>query len=430
MSITTYSYPREKDKMLSPHFKLGEFVTASDYSDIGYPSSVPIDDKLLEILETIREHFECDYATISSGYRTPACDVAAGGSGSGRHTKGMAADVQFVRGGSPIPSRIIACYAQDIGVKGIGYYCGGAEFWTHLDTRTDSVWFGDERDYSCGYSNYYSYTGTTKSEVYPSGSSSTAGASSTTRPALSPAASGSTVSKNTMTTSQNMINIIKEQEGLSLKACKAIPSEEHWSIGYGHYGPEVGANQTITESEAEALLKSDLKVFENAVNSAVKIGITQAQFDACVSLAYNIGIGAFAGSDIVKFINGRQFGHACVDFPSWRKAGGKILVGLQSRRQIEMEFFGIGENFTIKSTMNIRSGPGIEKSIRKVSQITSNGRECVVDKNASANAMFKPGTVVTALELKAIFTTARIDVWLRCPSGWICVRQGAEVYVD
>lgn len=427
MSITTYSYPKDKDKQLSEHFKMGEFVASSDYYDIGYPSSVPVDDKLLSILEEIRAHFNCDYAIISSGYRTPACDMSVGGSGSGYHTKGMAADVQFVRNGSPIPSRIIACYAQDIGVKGIGYYCGGAEFWTHLDTRSNTAWFGDERDYSCGYNDYYSYTGTKESEVYPNGTASTASSGVSS---VMPAATAVTSAKKNLTTSQAMVDIIKEQEGLSLKACKAIPSEEYWTIGYGHYGAEVGANQTITEPEAEALLKSDLKVFENAVNSAVKVGLTQSQFDACISLAYNIGTGAFANSDIVKNINGGKFGHACVDFPSWRKAGGQILAGLFSRRQIEMDFFGLGEEFTITNTMNIRSGPGTNNSIRKVSQITANGRECVVDKTTTANAMFKPGTVVTALELKAIHTTAKVEVWLRCPSGWICARDGDDVYVN
>ena len=263
--------------------------------------------------------------------------------------------------------------------------------------------------------------------MYPNGTASTASSGVSS---VMPAATSVTSAKKNLTTSQAMVDIIKEQEGLSLKACKAIPSEEYWTIGYGHYGAEVGANQTITEPEAEALLKSDLKVFENAVNSAVKVGLTQSQFDACISLAYNIGTGAFANSDIVKNINGGKFGHACVDFPSWRKAGGQILAGLISRRQIEMDFFGMGEEFTITNTMNIRSGPGTNNSIRKVSQITANGRECVVDKTTTANAMFKPGTVVTALELKAIHTTAKVEVWLRCPSGWICARDGDDVYVN
>ena len=73
-----------------------------------------------------------------------------------------------------------------------------------------------------------------------------------------------------------MVDVIKTWEGLSLKACKAVSTEKYWTIGYGHYGAEVKANQTITEAEAEALLKSDLKVFENAVNAAVKVNITQS----------------------------------------------------------------------------------------------------------------------------------------------------------
>ena len=170
-------------------------------------------------------------------------------------------------------------------------------------------------------------------------------------------------------------------------------------------------------------------MFESAVNAAVKVNITQAQFDACVSLAYNIGTGAFANSDIVANINAGKIGHACVDFPSWRLSGGQILVGLQRRRQSEMEFFGTGANFTLTCTMNIRSGPGTNNPVKKVSQITANGRECAVDKSANANAVFKSGTVVTALELKAVFSTASIDVWLRCPSGWICARQNKDIFI-
>ena len=428
MSITYYSYPKEKDKQLSKHFKMGEFVSDSDYTDGHYPSSVPIHDKLPEILENVYEHFGATCGIICSGYRTPDCDREVGGSGSGPHTIGIAVDVYYYRNGEPIPSRLVSCYLQDIGIKGIGYNCGGNPNGTHFDMRgygvwEGSVWFGDETDYSSGYNDFYSYTRTSKAEVYPSKVSVSSSANVTATPTVNNV-------KLKLSTSQAMVDIIKEQEGLSLKACKAIPSEEYWTIGYGHYGAEVSADQTITEREAEALLKSDLKVFENAVNSAVNCELSQSQFDACISLAYNIGIGAFANSDIVEFINSGKFGHACVDFPSWRTAGGQILAGLFSRRQIEMEYFGLGENFTLTGSMNVREAPGINNSVRKVSQITANGRENVVDTNPSANAVFKPGTVVTALELKAVHTTTRVDVWLHCPSGWICARMGDEVFVD
>ena len=429
MSITYYSYPRDKGKVLSKHFKMGEFVSSSDYTSGNYPSSVPIHDKLPEILEKVYDHFGATCGIICSGYRTPACDRSVGGSGSGPHTLGIAVDVYYYKNGKPIPSRLVSCYLQDIGIKGIGYKCGGNPNGTHFDMRgfgvwEGSVWFGDETDYSCGHNDYYSYTGTKKSEVYPSGSTTSSSSSASSAPPTSTSAG-----KKTFTTSQKMVDVIKTWEGLSLRACKAVSTEKYWTIGYGHYGSDVSANQTITEAQAEALLKSDLKVFESAVNAAVKVNITQAQFDACVSLAYNIGTGAFANSDIVAFINAGKIGHACVDFPSWRLSGGQILVGLQRRRQSEMEFFGTGANFTLTSTMNIRSGPGTNNPVKKVSQITANGRECAVDKSANANAVFKSGTVVTALELKAVFSSAAIDVWLRCPSGWICARQNKDIFI-
>lgn len=170
--IKYYNYPADKNVKLSEHFVVGEFVTFSDYQG-NYPSSIPIDSGLPTTLEKVYSHFGCNRAEISSGYRTSACDKSVGGSGSGPHTQGIAVDVCFYRGGQPIPSRVIACYLQDIGVKGIGVYCGGTQNWTHFDMRVNSVWYGDERDYSAGHTDYYSYTGTSKSEVYSSAQSST-----------------------------------------------------------------------------------------------------------------------------------------------------------------------------------------------------------------------------------------------------------------
>lgn len=172
MSVKYYIYPADKDVQLSPHFKMGEFVDPSDYTSAPFPSTVPIDSDLIDILEQVREHFECTSCNINSGYRTPAADKAVGGSGSGPHTYGCAADAYFYRNGQPVESRLIACYLQDIGAHGIGYCCGGNPNGTHIDTMA-RFWHGDERDYSVTVTDYYSYTGTTKSEVYGSSGSST-----------------------------------------------------------------------------------------------------------------------------------------------------------------------------------------------------------------------------------------------------------------
>lgn len=164
MSVKYYIYPADKDVQLSSHFKMGEFVDPSDYTSAPFPSTVPIDSDLIDILEQVREHFGCT-CNINSGYRTPAADKAVGGSGSGPHTYGCAADAYFYKNGQPVESRLIACYLQDIGAHGIGYCCGGNFYGTHIDTLS-RVWHGDERDYSVTVSDYYAYTGTTKAEVY------------------------------------------------------------------------------------------------------------------------------------------------------------------------------------------------------------------------------------------------------------------------
>ena len=172
MSVITYNYSTDKNKKLSDHFSVGEFASPSDYNG-NYPEQILIDSSLIVLLEDVIAHFNCDRCDINSGYRTTACDIAVGGSGYGPHTYGCAADAYFYKDGQPIESRLIACYLQDIGAHGIGYCCGGNYYGTHIDTLS-RVWHGDERDYNVTVSDYYSYTGTTKAEVYSESSGSSA----------------------------------------------------------------------------------------------------------------------------------------------------------------------------------------------------------------------------------------------------------------
>ena len=424
--ITYYNLAAEGNKFLTPHFQVHEFADPSDYVNVSYPEDIPIHDKLPSTLEKVFEHFGCTKGIINSGYRSPAADLDVGGSGSGPHTLGIAADVYFYKGSEPVPSRLVACFLQDEGIKGIGLNCGGNPYGTHIDMRgfgvwNDSVWYGDEAVRNGGIyktvSDFYSYTGTTKAEVYPDGDTPSA-----------PSAPHDNA-RNDYTTSTRMVEIIKTYEGFSPRAIK-LAGEDEYTIGYGHYGSDVHAGDTITEAEATELLERDLKVFENAVRSAVKVDITQSQFDALVSLSYNIGTGAFASSDTVESLNNGKPGHAAVDIPSWRRGMGyQILPGLEKRRQTELEFFAAGEDFTITDCMNVRTGAGTTYPVKTVSQLTANGRENAVNQSASAQAVFKEGTEITALEVKAVNSPQRVDVWFRCPSGWICARMGDEVYV-
>lgn len=155
-----------------------------------------------------------------------------------------------------------------------------------------------------------------------------------------------------MNFSQNGINLIKSFEGLRLKAYKAVSTEKYYTIGYGHYGADVRANETITEAQAENLLKNDLQKYVDAVNAAVKVSINQNQFDALVSFTYNCGINAFKTSDMLKYINKGDFKSAANEFDKWIHSGGKVIAGLVKRRAKEKELFlkaAATTTYTVKS---------------------------------------------------------------------------------
>lgn len=130
--------------------------------------------------------------------------------------------------------------------------------------------------------------------------------------------------------------LIKEFEGLQLKAylCPA----RVWTIGYGSTGPHVVPGKVITEAEADALLQRDLDRFEDAVARAAP-GATQNQFDAMVALAFNIGIGAFLKSSVLRHHKAGDYRSAAEAFGMWVKAAGRVLPGLQRRRAREADLY-------------------------------------------------------------------------------------------
>ena len=95
----------------------------------------------------------------------------------------------------------------------------------------------------------------------------------------------------------------------------------------------------ISMAEAEQLLKLDLHRFERAVNSLVKVPITDNQFAALVSFAFNVGEGALAKSTLLKLVNAKEFLSASCQFARWNKAAGKPSNGLMRRREAERKLF-------------------------------------------------------------------------------------------
>ena len=143
-----------------------------------------------------------------------------------------------------------------------------------------------------------------------------------------------------MNISANGINLICGFEGLELKAYD--DGVGVWTIGYGTTiinGVKVKKGDTCTTEQAKSYMAQDLKKFESAVNTAVKVPLNQNQFDALVSLTYNIGTGAFKDSTLLKKLNAKDYKGAAAQFPRWNRGGGRVLNGLVKRRKIEMELF-------------------------------------------------------------------------------------------
>lgn len=144
-----------------------------------------------------------------------------------------------------------------------------------------------------------------------------------------------------MQTSDKGIALIKQFEGCKLTAYQ--DSVGVWTIGYGWTHPVDGkpirAGMTIKQETAERLLKTGLVSYESDVSRLVKVGLTQGQFDALVSFAYNVGSRALSTSTLLKKLNAGDIKGAADEFLRWNKSGGKVMPGLTNRRKAERALF-------------------------------------------------------------------------------------------
>jgi lysozyme len=109
-------------------------------------------------------------------------------------------------------------------------------------------------------------------------------------------------------------------------------------VGYGHTAA-VGANAFLSEPEAEAVLDADLELADIAVSRWVSVPLTQNQFDALASFAFNLGGSSLRISTLLRKLNARDYAGAAAEFDRWTHGGGKILNGLVARRAAERELF-------------------------------------------------------------------------------------------
>ncbi len=149
----TYEY--SDTTQLSPHFNISEFrcKCGKEHETLNNP-------ELIEKLEKLFTALNCSKIIVTSGYRCTAHDKNVGGSGTGQHTLGNAADICcYGQDGQPISSKVVCCKAQDIGFTGIANITAAYQY-THVDVRTNGKWYGDEvHGNSTVTDDFYKYFG-------------------------------------------------------------------------------------------------------------------------------------------------------------------------------------------------------------------------------------------------------------------------------
>jgi lysozyme len=141
--------------------------------------------------------------------------------------------------------------------------------------------------------------------------------------------------------SEKGLSLIKRWESLQLRAY-----QDHvgvWTIGWGHTSaagrPQVLPGMEITEAQAEEILRTDLAKFERWVADYITRKPTRGQYDAMVSLCFNVGPRNFKASPVLAAFNAGDLDLARKSFLHHVKAGGKYSRGLENRRKTEQALF-------------------------------------------------------------------------------------------
>lgn len=140
-----------------------------------------------------------------------------------------------------------------------------------------------------------------------------------------------------MKTSQVGINLIKGFEGFRSTAYQDIAGI--WTIGYG-FTQGVKQGDIMTQDEADVRLAQELVPVENFINRLCTVVPTQNQFDAMVSLTYNIGVGNFEHSTVLADHNRSDFAGAQQAFLRWDISKGQRVQALYDRRKKESDLYG------------------------------------------------------------------------------------------
>ena len=144
-----------------------------------------------------------------------------------------------------------------------------------------------------------------------------------------------------------IVQHVKRFEGCKLTAYPDPGSKngEPWTIGYGHTSDgflKVEKGLRITQDVADGALENDLNEIAAAVERLVKVELNDNQFGALVSFTFNVGVGAFSKSTLLKKLNAGNYDAVPGELARWNKNDGKVMAGLTNRRAAEAGLWAKG----------------------------------------------------------------------------------------
>lgn len=136
------------------------------------------------------------------------------------------------------------------------------------------------------------------------------------------------------------VALIKRWEGCRLEAYPDPGTGgDPWTIGWGSTGPGIRKGVRWTQAQADDRLAQDVERFMAGVRAALKRKASDNELGAMTSFAYNVGLGAFRSSTLLRLFNAGDKAGAAAQFGRWNKAGGRVLAGLTARRADERATF-------------------------------------------------------------------------------------------
>lgn len=161
------------------------------------------------------------------------------------------------------------------------------------------------------------------------------------------------------------LDLIRQFEGFRTAAYRDPVGM--WTIGYGHTSmagaPEVKPGLTVSEAEAADILARDVDQFARGVRALLRVELSDGQFSALVSFAYNVGVAALRKSSVLTAVNARDFAAVPRRLQLWTKAGGHVLPGLVKRRAAEAAMFAASASVVVQ--------PSVAKSVQESKTVWS-----------------------------------------------------------